>query len=73
LLAARAALPGAAPEGEGRVGGFEAWWRAWVPGDAPEELVRLAREFELAPERGAGPLGQGAVQGLLGWLAKILS
>jgi hypothetical protein len=50
--------------------GWAARWRAWNPGDAPEELLRLAREFEVggAPE---APLAQGHLQGLLGWLAAV--
>lgn len=50
--------------------GWAARWRAWNPGDAPEELVRLAREFELSGNPGA-PLTQAHLQGLLGWLAKL--
>jgi len=50
--------------------GWAARWRAWNPGDAPEELVRLAREFEVSGSPDA-PLAQGHLQGLLGWLAKL--
>jgi hypothetical protein len=52
--------------------GWAERWRLWNPGDAPEELLRLAREFEVggAPE---APLAQGHLQGLLGWLAALAS
>ena len=50
--------------------GWAARWRAWPPGDAPEELLRLAREFAVAGTPDA-PLGQGHLQGLLGWLARL--
>jgi hypothetical protein len=64
LLAARSAGepdPGA---------GYGGIWQAWFPGDAPAELVRLMREFGLAGRRGE-PVGQGSLQGLLGWLAAL--
>ena len=67
LLAARFGS-GAEPAGSG----WAERWRLWNPGDAPEELLRLAREFEVggAPE---APLAQGHLQGLLGWLAAVAS
>lgn len=69
LLAARAGgVGGGAGAGAGEV--LEARWRAWTPGDAPAELLRLAREFEVSGGRGE-PLGQGELQGLLGWLASL--
>ncbi len=63
LLAARAAEP---EDGEalGRL------WADWVPGDAPEELTRLAREFQITGASGEA-LAQGDLQGLLGWLAGL--
>lgn len=63
LLAARAS------DGAGE-GGLRARWLAWAPGDAPEELTRLAREFQVAVAKG-GTLSQGELQGLLGWLASL--
>ena len=45
-------------------------WSVWTPGDAPAELPRLAREFHVAGTAGE-PLGQGHLQGLLGWLAAL--
>jgi hypothetical protein len=69
LLAARA-------QGEGDEAGaarLAKYWRAWTPGDAPEELTRLAREFGVAGARGGAPLSQGDLQGLLGWLATLLA
>ncbi|MBC8012360.1 MAG: hypothetical protein H7067_19945 [Burkholderiales bacterium] len=60
----------AARMGEGANGALEERWRAWTPGDAPAELLRLAREFEVSGGRGE-PLGQGDLQGLLGWLASL--
>lgn len=47
-------------------GPWQAWWMGWRPGDLPDELKRLAKEF-LPPEAGGR---QGALQGLLGWLAE---
>jgi hypothetical protein len=49
---------------------YEQWWRAWFPGDAPAELLQLAREFYGANAGGDG-LSQGDLQGLLGWLAAL--
>lgn len=69
LLAARAAGEGA----EDLVAGFGRWWRDWAPGDAPAELLRLAREFGVGAMRDGGPLSQGDLQGLLGWLAVLLA
>lgn len=43
-----------------------ALWRAWPPGDLPDELRRLAREFAI----GRTPPAQGDLQGLLGWMAE---
>jgi hypothetical protein len=70
LLAARAAMEG---DGQG-VSRMEGFWRDWSPGDAPAELVRLAREFG-AGGCGSGRAGwsQGGLQGLLGWLALLLA
>lgn len=59
LLAARGV-------GEAEVAGLEGCWRDWWPGDAPSELVKLGRDF-LAE----GAIGQGTVQGLLGWLSVL--
>lgn len=50
--------------------GLKLRWMGWKPGDVPEELPRLAREFEVAGE-GGGVLRQGVLQGLLGWLAAL--
>jgi hypothetical protein len=52
---------------------FQSCWRGWIIGDAPAELVRLAREFGVGSERktGGGVLRQGDLQGLLGWLATL--
>ncbi|MCX6938953.1 MAG: DUF2851 family protein [Verrucomicrobia bacterium] len=66
LLAARAAAAGEAD----LVALYEVHWQAWFPGDAPAELVHLMREFGLAGIRGE-PVGQGSLQGLLGWLAVL--
>lgn len=69
LLAAKA-------DGEGRsseVGRMERWWRDWTPGDAPAELLRLAREFGVGGLRAGDPLSQGGLQGLLGWLSALLA
>jgi hypothetical protein len=63
LLAARQGEGDAAP-------GLKLRWLGWKPGDAPAELLRLAREFEVAGE-GGGTLRQGELQGLLGWLASL--
>lgn len=69
LLAARFGA-----EEEPMRGGFpEKWWRDWVPGDAPAELLRLAREFGVGGLRDGEPLSQGNLQGLLGWLAALLA
>jgi hypothetical protein len=69
-----AALPLlAAQTGEAGVdaaAGLKLRWLGWKPGDAPAELLRLAREFEIAGE-GVGRLRQGDLQGLLGWLAAL--
>lgn len=51
--------------------GLERCWRAWWPGDTPAELMKLAREFRPVDDS-ASPIGQGTVQGLLGWLAELL-
>lgn len=67
LLAAR--FGEAAGEGEAAEG-LKLRWLGWKPGDAPAELLRLAREFEVAGE-GGGTLRQGDLQGLLGWLAAL--
>ncbi len=69
LLAARAAAEG----DEARAEALGGVWRAWVPGDAPAELTRLAREFGVAGMRGGEPMSQGDLQGLLGWLATLLA
>jgi hypothetical protein len=71
LLAARIG----AGDGAGkRAAGYERLWRDWVPGDAPDELLRLAREFGVGGgEQVGGPLGQGDMQGLLVWLAVWLA
>ena len=63
LLAARASTP---EQGEhlGRL------WSVWVPGDGPEEMSRLAREFQVGGASGEA-LAQGDLQGLLGWLAAL--
>jgi Protein of unknown function (DUF2851) len=47
-------------------------WQAWQPGDAPGELLKLAREF-LVPSasRPSARISQGELQGLLGWLATL--
>lgn len=68
-------LAAAEPAGsdEARVRGLERWWRDWVPGDAPAELSRLAREFGVGEAGGGEPLSQGDLQGLLGWLAALLA
>jgi hypothetical protein len=58
-------------EEEAKVG-FKPRWLAWKPGDAPAELLRLAREFEIAGEGGVG-VRQGELQGLLGWLAALVA
>jgi hypothetical protein len=50
--------------------GFAARWSAWTPGDAPTELLRLAREFQVGGSENE-PLSQGDLQGLLGWLAAL--
>ena len=64
LLAARAGEAGA--EWLARI------WADWTPGDLPEELTRLAREFGAGEATGEPP-GQGDLQGLLGWLAALIS
>ena len=46
-------------------------WLDWRCGDAPAELLRLAREFEVGGEAAGGGLSQGVLQGLLGWLASL--
>jgi Protein of unknown function (DUF2851). len=69
LLAARAEVEGA----DGVVAGLERWWRDWTPGDAPAELLRLAREFEVGGLQAGEPLSQGDLQGLLGWLATLVA
>jgi hypothetical protein len=48
-------------------------WLAWPVGDAPAELVKLAREFGVGTPSGKDrpTLRQGQLQGLLGWLATI--
>ncbi|TAG29109.1 MAG: DUF2851 family protein [Verrucomicrobia bacterium] len=45
-------------------------WRIWTPGDAPAELLRLAREYPISDDD-REPLGQGDLQGLLGWLSTL--
>lgn len=61
----------AAGAGDGaETGAFRARWLTWKPGDAPAELLRLAREFEVAGGNGRA-LRQGDLQGLLGWLASL--
>ena len=60
-------------EASSRAATLRACWQSWPIGDAPAELVRLAREF------GVGSLTrttrttvrQGELQGLLGWLATL--
>lgn len=66
LLAARALAAG---EGD-RTAIYAAYWLEWYPGDAPAELLRLARDYELGGKAGE-PVGQGSLQGLLGWLAVL--
>jgi hypothetical protein len=67
----------AARSGNSEKGGdgvfLEKWWRDWAPGDAPTELLRLAREFGVGGMRGGEPLSQGNLQGLLGWMAALLA
>jgi hypothetical protein len=46
-------------------------WLDWRCGDAPAELLRLAKEFEVGGEGAWGGLSQGVLQGLLGWLASL--
>lgn len=69
LLAARARSSGATSQ-EVVLGNA---WRDWIPGDAPEELTRLAHEFGVGCDGPLGPLSQGDLQGLLGWLAVLLA
>lgn len=69
LLAAKADSAGKREEGAC----LERWWRDWTPGDAPAELLRLAREFGVGGLRAGDPLSQGGLQGLLGWLAGLLA
>jgi hypothetical protein len=52
--------------------GLKSRWLGWKPGDAPAELLRLAREFQVAGEGGGG-VRQGQLQGLLGWLAGLMA
>ena len=66
LLAARAMAAG---EGD-RTAIYAAYWLEWYPGDAPAELLRLARDYELGGQAGE-PVGQGSLQGLLGWLTVL--
>ncbi len=56
-------------EGDDAVG-LKLRWLGWKPGDVPAELLRLAREFEVAGEGGVA-VRQGNLQGLLGWLAAL--
>lgn len=75
LLAARAGLApaaGSAAEG-GPAARLERVWHDWAPGDAPAELLRLARETGVGTGVAGGPVGQGELQGLLGWLAALLA
>ncbi len=67
LLAARAESGGVGHRTRDVLGRL---WSAWIPGDTPAELPRLAREFRVAGESG-DVLGQGHLQGLLGWLAAL--
>ncbi len=46
-------------------------WMDWRCGDAPDELLRLAREFEVGVDGAGAGLAQGVLQGLLGWLAAL--
>ncbi len=64
LLAAREQVESASA-------GLEMCWRDWWTGDSPAELIKLAREFGDEQTLGGG-LGQGTVQGFLGWLADLL-
>ncbi|MCU0792512.1 MAG: DUF2851 family protein [Opitutaceae bacterium] len=64
LCAARAGVDAA----EARV--LAGAWADWQPGDLPEEMQRLAREFEVGGEAGETP-AQGDLQGLIGWLAAL--
>ena len=53
--------------------GLQSCWQGWIIGDAPAELVRLAREFGVGTgsRTVGGTLRQGDLQGLLGWLATL--
>ena len=51
--------------------GLELCWRDWWTGDCPAELIKLAREFGGSRTTDSG-LGQGTVQGFLGWVADLL-
>jgi len=69
-----AALPLLAAAGDadgGRI--FQRCWQGWGIGDAPAELVRLAREFGVGEteDKPRRALVQGELQGLLGWLATL--
>jgi hypothetical protein len=46
-------------------------WLDWRCGDAPAELLRLAKEFEVGGDSAVGGVSQGVLQGLLGWLAAL--
>jgi hypothetical protein len=62
----------AAREGEqASVSALETCWRDWWAGDTPAELMKLAREYGVG-DGANGIVGQGFVQGLLGWLAELL-
>jgi hypothetical protein len=56
-----------------RVAVLQRCWQTWPIGDAPAELVRLAREFGVGmPARAERTVvRQGDLQGLLGWLATL--
>jgi hypothetical protein len=56
-----------------RVAVLQRCWQSWPIGDAPAELVRLAREFGVGTTSRAGRtvVRQGELQGLLGWLATL--
>jgi hypothetical protein len=58
---------------EFRAAALQRYWQGWTIGDAPAELVKLAREFGVgAPSsKDRAILRQGELQGLLGWLATL--
>ncbi len=74
LLAARFS---AAPEMDATI--WQKSWMDWPPGDAPSELLRLAREYAVGAAGAPSGLpvgdvlGQGDLQGLLGWLSGMFS